>query len=516
VEYHELIDERQDEIVEFLRELIRIPSVLGDAKDGAPFGKAVAEVYDFMLGRARADGFDVFDADGWGGHVAWRADTESETPGAVNPTAAAPSGGNPVDGNAPDRIESGQSQPAGISADADSPDALRTLGIPVHLDVVPVGDAWVHEPFGADIADGRIYGRGTSDDKGATAAVYMAMKALRDSGFIPAKTIRLIIGLDEETGWTGMDNYLEAAGPPDFGFTPDGDFPVVNGEMGVLNFELAKKLEKTNDSGVSVRSIEGGNAPNMVPDRARAIITDDAGKGYDHIKEKLAAYRTETGYRLTGKGIGKSFEIVAYGTSAHGSTPDKGLNAISIMMAFFGSLELANESIREFIDFYNKRIGFDFHGAALGAGLEDAPSGKLILNIGQVQVDKDAAILTVNVRYPVTMTSDDFYDALMPTVHQYDLGVVKGFDKAPIWFEPDDPFVVTLMDVYKEQTGDETAQPIVMGGATYARSIPRAVAYGPKFPDGPHVMHQADEYISISDLMQITHIYAEAIRRLTS
>jgi succinyl-diaminopimelate desuccinylase len=374
----------------------------------------------------------------------------------------------------------------------------------------------VHEPFGADIAVGRIYGRGPSDDKGAAVAVYMAMKALKDSGFVPAKSIRLIIGLDEETAWSGMDKYLEAAGPPDFGFTPDGDFPAVNGEMGVLNFELAKKLGKTNDSGISVRSIEGGNAPNMVPDRARVIVTEDLGKGFDSVKEKLADYRTRTGYRLTGKGIGKSFEIVAYGTSAHGSTPDKGLNAISIMMEFLGSLELANESVREFTDFYNEHIGFGFHGDGLGACLQDDPSGKLILNVGQIQADKDAAILTINVRYPVTLTSDDFYEALMPIVHRYDLGVVKGFDKAPIWFEPDDPFIVTLMDAYKEQTGDGQAQPIVMGGATYARTIPRAVAYGPKFPDGPHVMHQADEFITIEDLIKTTHIYAEAIKRLTS
>jgi succinyl-diaminopimelate desuccinylase len=102
----------------------------------------------------------------------------------------------------------------------------------------------------------------------------------------------------------------------------------------------------------------------------------------------------------------------------------------------------------------------------------------------------------------------------MPLVHSCDLGVVKLFDKAPIWFEPDDPFIRTLMDAYREQTGDEAARPIVMGGATYARAIPNAVAYGPKFQGGPHVMHQADEYIEIDELIKITHIYAEAIRRL--
>jgi succinyl-diaminopimelate desuccinylase len=191
------------------------------------------------------------------------------------------------------------------------------------------------------------------------------------------------------------------------------------------------------------------------------------------------------------------------------------VNAISVLMEFLGSLTISSESVRGFVDFYNEHIGFDVHGDGLGVGLSDEPSGKLVMNVGKIAMDRDAAILTVNVRYPVTLTSDAFYDALMPMIHKYDLGVVKGFDKAPIWFEPDDPFIGTLMDVYREQTGDAAAKPIVMGGATYARAIPRAVAYGPKFPGGPDVEHQADEFVSVDDLIKMTHIYAEAIRRLT-
>jgi succinyl-diaminopimelate desuccinylase len=183
-------------------------------------------------------------------------------------------------------------------------------------------------------------------------------------------------------------------------------------------------------------------------------------------------------------------------------------------MEFLGTLDPEDESVRDFIGFYNEHIGFGFGGEGLGVRLEDAPSGRLILNVGQIRMDRDAAILTINIRYPVTTSSDDFYEVLMPIVHRYDLGIVKGFDRAPIWFEPDDPFIVTLMDAYREQTGDIDAKPVVMGGATYARAIPRAVAYGPKFPDGPHVMHRADEYVSIEDLMKTAHIYAEAIRRL--
>ncbi|MDR1496075.1 MAG: Sapep family Mn(2+)-dependent dipeptidase, partial [Clostridiales Family XIII bacterium] len=329
--YHELIDDRRDEIVEFLREIIKVPSVLGEAKEGAPFGEAVAEVYGRLLERARADGFDVFDADGWGGHIelAGTSGGEDDLDVADGELAAGEAAGD---------AES-TAGPVG-----DTPrTAGRVLGIPVHLDVVPAGGAWVHGPFDADIADGRIYGRGTSDDKGPAAAVYLALKALKDSGFTPSKTVRIIIGLDEETGWIGMNKYLEVAGLPDFGFSPDGDFPAVNGEMGVINFDLAKKLSKDGETGISVRSVTGGNAPNMVPDGAKAIITEDSGKGFNGVKEKVAEYRASSGYRLTGRGIGKSFEIHAHGVSAHGSTPDKGLNASSRLLEFLGTLELAND-----------------------------------------------------------------------------------------------------------------------------------------------------------------------------
>src|SRR3954463_4161967 len=56
-----------------------------------------------------------------------------------------------------------------------------------HLDVVPVDrDAWSHEPFGGEVFDGRMYGRGTSDMKGGIAAAIEAVSTLRRAGVEPA------------------------------------------------------------------------------------------------------------------------------------------------------------------------------------------------------------------------------------------------------------------------------------------------------------------------------------------
>jgi succinyl-diaminopimelate desuccinylase len=241
---------------------------------------------------------------------------------------------------------------------------------------------------------------------------------------------------------------------------------------------------------------------------------DEVNKNFDHIKEKIAAFREETGYRVNGKGVGRAFEITAHGVSAHGAHPELGLNAISILMKFLGELEVANESIREFIDFYNEHLGFELHGEQMDIGLEDEPSGRLILNVGLVRVDAEAVIVTIGVRYPVTMTDEQVYLNMMPLIHQNDLGIVKLGHNPPIFFPPDSPFIETLMSVYREHTGDEKHGPLVIGGGTYARAIPNAVAFGPLFPGAPDLMHQKDEYITIDDLLKITEIYADAIRRL--
>jgi succinyl-diaminopimelate desuccinylase len=277
---------------------------------------------------------------------------------------------------------------------------------------------------------------------------------------------------------------------------------------------LARKLEKSKEKGIVLRSISCGNAANMVPDHARAIILDEVNKGYETVKEKIAAFREKTGYKLYGKGIGKAFEITAKGVSAHGAHPELGLNAISVLMEFLADLGIANESVRDFVEFYRKHLGFELHGGSMDIGFSDVPSGDLILNVGLIGMDAEAVILTVNVRYPVTMDAEDIYNAMLPLIHRYDLGIVKGHHLPPIYFPASDPFIETLMTVYREHSGDQESKPIIIGGGTYARAIPNAVAFGPRFPGTEDCMHQRDEYITEEDLMKITHIYADAIRRL--
>ncbi len=471
--YEEHLELNKDEMLNSLVQMIRCNSEQTES-EVYPFGEGVQEAFTTFLELARGMGFETYNADNYGGHV--------DFPGTGD----------------------------------------KILGILGHLDVVPAAGGWDFDPYGGEVKDGYIYGRGTLDDKGPMISCLYAMKALKDAGFQPTATIRLIIGLDEETNWKGMDYYFAKSDvrKPDFGFTPDADFPIINGEKGILVFELARKFgtAASQSKGLKLRSISGGLAANSVADSCRAVIRNlNAGdEPYAKVKEEVAAFREETGYKIRTRGIGKSLEITTEGISAHGAKPEAGLNAISVMMSFLGRLNFVDEEHNDFIDFYNKHIGFCLDGENLGINFSDEPSGKLVFNVGMAEMNEKAASLTINVRYPVTMTGDDVYEAMAPTLEKYNFGVIKENDQAPIYKDIDDPLIKTLLEIYRSHTGDTESEPLVIGGGTYARACDNIVAFGALFPGDPELEHQRNECLSIERLEQMTKIYAEAIYKLAS
>ena len=283
----------EEEMIGALQELLRVNTEAAApvrTKDGQlyPYGAGNQECLEKALELGRKLGFVTRNVDNYGGHIDW------------------PGTGKPV------------LDEAGNVTAHEAPKIMAVLG---HLDVVPAGDGWDFDPYGAEVKDGYIYGRGTTDDKGPVISCLYAMKALKDAGYQPKNTIRLILGLDEETGSSGMDYYFSKEQRPDFGFTPDADFPIINGEKGILTFELAKKFQKTQagSKGLELRSLTGGTAPNSVPDRCRAVVRSEVAGAYDKIKERAAAWRELTGHKIACKGMGKSLELVVTGLAAHGA-----------------------------------------------------------------------------------------------------------------------------------------------------------------------------------------------------
>ena len=461
------ISENKTEMLSSLSKLISIPSVAVDTEGPQPFGEEVDRAYRLMLQMGEDEGFTTFDADGYGGHIDY------------------------------DGTEDG------------------VVGIIGHLDVVPEGDGWDFDPYGGEIADGYLQGRGTMDDKGPVIAAFYAMKSLKECGFEPAKTVRLILGLDEETHWRGMEHYLACAPDlPDLGFTPDGDFPVVRGEKGILIFEIISKLPKSRGKGLELNSVTGGTVPNAVPDFARAVLYDTTGGKYELIREAVANCAEQYGWDISCKGVGRSLEISVRGKAAHGSKPEQGVNAISILMDFLGRQNFLNDGVTDFISFYNDAIGYQFHGEGIGCGFEDEDSGKLVFNVGKIELDKNAAKLTVNVRYPISSSGSEVYEGIMKVLDEYGYGIVKIREQKPINIDAESKLVSTLMNVYRSHTGDMESQPLVIGGGTYARAMDNVVAFGARFPNEPELGHQKNEKISLDNMERLAKIYAEAIYEL--
>jgi len=390
------------------------------------------------------------------------------------------------------------------------------LGILCHLDVVPAGNDWDYDPFTGVIDEGKIYGRGTLDNKGPAIASLYAMKAILDLDISLNKRVRLILGTNEESGWEGISYYQDNYEMPDIAFSPDAVYPVIHAEKGILIFDLS--FAKTMDSEVEkeekevlVKKLTGGNAPNMVPDRASALVEGN----YNYLQQKIDEYEKNQGGEIQLNKINeKEGEIIFKGVSAHGSLPQDGINAISYLIDFLAGLELQNNDIASFIYAYENLIGKQYFAENIGCQMEDEVSGKLVFNVGQIATKENEVRITVNIRYPVTYQAEDVYSGMKDKIKEAGWQLTKREHKKPLYVEKEDILVKDLMAVYKEVTGDEEAEPIAIGGGTYARAVPKGVAFGPLFPGQPELAHQKNEFIEIKDLLLNTEILFKAIIKL--
>lgn len=334
-----------------------------------------------------------------------------------------------------------------------------------HLDVVPAGNGWTKDPFGGEIADGRLYGRGTTDDKGPILAALYALKRIKDSGVKLSRRVRILFGTQEETGCEDMAYYVAHGGElPTLGFTPDGEFPLIHGEKGLLIEEYACSYAP----GI-VKELWGGTAANMVPDLAWAMLEDGS-------------------------------KIECTGKSSHGAEPWNGENAIGRLLKELNQLPLTGQ-LKAAVAFLNTRIGMETDGTSLGIAMEDAPSGRLSFNLGMLRGKESSLRVTVNYRYPVTKRYEDCVPQVRAAFAQAGFELVSTSHDEKLFLPEDHPLVEKLIAVYNDYTG-ENARPICIGGGTYAKSMPNIVAFGPIFQGDEVTEHQPDEYIALHRLEQ--------------
>ena len=358
------------------------------------------------------------------------------------------------------------------------------LGILGHLDTVPIGNDWDIPALGGDIIDGYLCGRGVLDDKGPIMATLFATKELIDSGFVPNKRIRIIFGCDEESGWKCIDKYCEQEEIPTIAFTPDGDFPVINCEKGVAYFNVHLKKPKY------LQSIQGGERANMVMDKVQCTLCDEI--------IDILPKNNEYGVVIEGN------TLTAYGKSAHGSSPHLGDNSLWKIVKLLSQNDTSAKNLANII--------CNTDGSNYNIKCEDEISGALTINIGTICSDNENITFSLDIRHPLCITREQLYEKLCET---FSFGTVEyGFFHNPLYIAPDHPLCTKLLNAYEEVTG-EKLKPITIGGGTYARALPLAVAFGPIFPNQESTIHQKNERAKLTDLEKMYKIYLKAIEELT-
>ncbi len=352
-------------------------------------------------------------------------------------------------------------------------DGKEEFAILAHLDVVPAGNGWDKPPFGGIVEDGKIWGRGAMDDKGPAIAALYALKKLKDEGFKPKKKIKLIVGLNEECGWKCIEHYNEVAHMPETGFSPDANFPVIYAEKGILHIRADFPVEKNLFS-----AFAGGERVNMVCDRCEATPLAPV----DTKKTEKLSLAVENG------------KLISKGKSAHGSTPEEGVNAILPMLEYFG-LQRVKECL--FDDIYGLKT------------LKDE-TGNLTLSPDVISYQDGVLSVLVDIRYPATLP----LSAVTEKLDKFGVKYETLSHQKPLFQDKNNELVKTLQKVYDDYTGTHH-EPIAIGGGTYARALKCGVAFGPEIDGEEVTIHQANEYITIDRVKLMIEVYAEAVKRLT-
>ncbi len=452
MDYKKEANKVKDEVFKDLKALIKIKSVLDESSitKEHPYGKEVNDVLEAFLEMAKRDGFEYKNVDG---HAAY--------------------------------IEYGSGE--------------ELVGVLGHLDVVPLGEGWSKDPLGGEEEAGYIFGRGSSDDKGPTVAAYHALKILKDNDVKLNRRVRLIVGMDEESGFRCMDYYKKHEEIPSFGFVPDASFPVIFGEKGILHLTL----DSTNDTIIS--ELNAGEVPNVVIGRASAKVNADLLE--DEFNEFLKLNE------LTG-GIANNKYFIK-GEFAHAMAPFEGVNAAVYLLEFIGKYH--NDKFAN--DLYN--LLYDYYGEGLNVKYTGEHMGPLTMNLGIIRVSENKQHALIDIRYPDGLTNNEVINNIKEKLSPLNITLGISEDKDMVFIDPENEIIKILENVYREETGDYTSKLITMGGGTYAKSFENHVAYGMDFPlevkpDIVGDVHQADEAVSKDSLIKAVAIYAKAIEKLAN
>lgn len=341
------------------------------------------------------------------------------------------------------------------------------IGILAHIDTVGLGDAsqWTQaSALSGEIVDDKIIGRGSLDDKGPLVINLMAIKGLIDSGYQFKHRVRMIVGGAEETTWEGINKYKQEQEFPIIGYAPDAEFPLINGEQGIVQFSIK-------------------------------------GPGSDHIKvttnNSINAVCDFVEANVNGETI--SFE----GKAAHAMEAHKGDNAINKLVL---SSKIDDNSLVPFIKDHLLAV----HGQDL---FSDISNETMMVNIGNIFIDQEASMIQIDIRLPLNIDEDAFINNFKELVKNYNLEAEVIKYQPQLYVNEDSSLVKLLLDVYNTKM-NTNAKPLQTGGGTYARAFDNFVAFGLVFSEFGMIdkMHQANECLEIKFIKPALEIYMKAIQ----
>ena len=442
------VEENTEAIKRDIARLVAINSVEGEPSEDAPFGPGPRDALKLGLQIARELGLGAVDCEG--------------------------------------RI--------GYAALGEGEKYLATI---THLDVVPVADGWTGDPFVMREKDGWLLGRGVLDDKGPSVLCLYALKYLKEKEIPLRYPIRALLGANEETGMADVTYYLENYPAPVFCFSPDADFPLVNGEKGIFHGTLRSRvaLDKIVD-------IHGGVAANAIPQKAEALV-------------KAEALCSEG--RVTAEPVGEGlWKLTAEGVAGHASMPEGTVNAIGVLVDYLLANKVCSgneEKLLELLAALHRHTD----GSGLGVQADDGLFKPLTIVGGLIGVENGVLFQSLDSRYPTNTSGAQIAAGIQEKAG--DLATVTlERDAAPFYMPLDNPAIQACIGAYNAVTG-ENAEPFTIGGGTYARDFPNAVSFGPEHPERPvpafaGPIHGVDEAASKAWLLEALKVYILALIEL--
>lgn len=444
----EYIEKNRDNMLNDLAKLVAYNSVLSN--DAAPFGKANRDVLDEALSMMENSGLKTCNLDYYCGY------------GEIGPK----------DG--------------------------KLIGILAHLDIVPCGEGWKSDPLTLTNDGEKVYGRGVSDDKGPFIASLYALKYLLDEGYSFKNRVRLIAGCNEETGSKCIEHYVEKEGHIDMGFTPDGEFPGIFAEKGMIGGKIVNQSSK-------IINISGGDAKNIVPKKVNVELPVGS---YDEsiLNEFFRDHDIE--YNIIKSN--ESIKLTVFGKAAHASTPDLGVNAISYLLE---GLYVAGFN-DELVSYFHDKIGLSTHGEKLGLDKLSDEYSDFTMNVGIVKKVDSEILIYLDNRFPVTRKVSEVEPLMTKGLKLGNNSFDVESTIEPLFFSLDNPMIKALRKAYIDVTGDNETPMMAIGGGTYAKAINNCIAFGGEFVGVDDHIHDANESLSIANFEKQIMIYVEAIKNL--